>query len=193
MVEKIASKYNISLELTPYRYQFTGNNRNVSVSAVNDLDISGASCSQQVKFSSVSVRPKYDNIFTIKRARILSTGAAGLRAPEGGLACLISFGLIDEDDSTLISRLFLRIKEWNEWEDINVDLRPFETVHTFTDEEKLKSLSYRIGQVVTKFYIDDYNIQSAYIGQYVTPVLNLDVETAGMVNHDTIADTYYIF
>lgn len=193
MAEKIASKYNISLELTPYRYQFTGNDRNATVSSVNDLDISGALCSQQVKYTSVSARPKYDNIFTIKRARILSTGAAGLRAPEGNMACLISLGLIDEDDNTLMSRLFLRLMEWNEWEDVNVDLRPFDTLHTFTDEEKLKSLSYRIGKVVTKFYIDDYNIQSAYIGQYVTPVLNLDVETAGMVNYDSIGDKYYIF
>lgn len=190
---QIAGKYNISMDLTPYQYEFTGNNRNVLINkSAPDFVISGASCSQ-IKNFSISVRPKYDNVFTITKARLISSGAAGLRTPESKLAGIINFVLIDENNTKDLSRVFLRIREWNEWEEINVDLFPFNTELIFNDEETKHALSYKIAYTATSFRVDDYNIQSAYIGQTFTPTLQLEVKTAGMVNYDSVFNKYEIF
>lgn len=192
-MDKIAGKYNISMDLTPYQYEFTGNNRNALINkSAPDFVISGALCSQ-IKNLSTSVRPKYDNVFTITKARLISSGAVGLRAPEGIIAGIVNFVLIDENNTKDLSRVFLRIREWNEWEEINVDLFPFNTELIFNDEETKHSLSYKISYTATSFRVDDYNIQSAYIGQTFTPILQLEVKTAGMVNYDSIFNKYEIF
>lgn len=190
---QIAGKYNISMDLTPYQYEFTGNNRKVLINrSAPDFVIAGAFCSQ-IKNFSISVRPKYDNVFTITRARLISSGAVGLRTPESGTAGIINFVLIDENNTKDLSRVFLRLREWNEWEDINVDLHPFNTELIFNDEETKHALSYKIAYTATSFRVDDYNIQSAYIGQTFTPTLQLEVKTAGMVNYDSVFNKYEIF
>lgn len=189
---EIAGKYNLSFVLNSCRYQLTGNNRNAFVSPPTPPGerFFGAICSQINKWS-ISARPKYENVFKILRARIIPSGAEGLRAPEGMPAGIVNFEITD-DNNTVYSKIFLRLMKWGEWEDINVDLMPFEK-EGFSDEAKKNSLAYNIFYQVTKFNIDDYNIQSAYIGEYVTPVLQLEVKTAGMVNYDSLDDEYTIF
>lgn len=192
-MSSIAGKYNISMDLTPYQYEFTGNNRNALINkSAPDFVIAGALCSQ-INNASTSVRPRYDNVFTITRARLISSGAPGLRTPEGRIAGVINFTLIDENNTKDLSRVFLRIREWNEWEEINVDLFPFNTELIFNDEETKHALSYKIAYTATNFRVDDYNIQSVYIGQTFTPILQLEVKTSGMVNYDSIFNKYEIF
>ena len=180
----IAGIYRISAKLNA-QYTLTGNDRDAdfTISAPDvPLDLSCTSSS-----TTAYVKPIYDGILKIKRVRLVSAGAPGLQRPELHRAANFNLSVDAADENGIYTNLdsvIIKIDNWNEWNNVNHDLRPFKTYFTFTDSQinQHKPVTLFARYMNSEFYCDDYNLQAAYIGQTFTPYLEMEIEsTAGMV------------
>lgn len=179
----IANKYCISAKLNA-QYTFTGNDRDADFTIASPdvpLDLSCTSSS-----TTAYVKPLYDCILNIKRVRIVSAGAPGLQRPELHRAANFNLSVASADENGIYTNLdsvIIKIDNWNERSDVNHALRPFKTHFNFTDAQvnQHKPVTLFARYMNSEFYLDDYNLQSAYVGQTFTPYLEMEIETAGMV------------
>lgn len=179
----IAGKYNVSAKLNA-QYEFTGNNRDATFSISSPdatLDLSCISSS-----TSAFVAVMYDCRVKIKRVRLVSAGAPGLQRSETHRAGSFVLALQAADENgiyTTLDSVVVKIDNWNEWTATNFDLRPYKTPFNFTDAQvtQHKPVKFCALYLNSSFYCDDYNVQSAYVGKTFTPWLEMEIETAGMV------------
>lgn len=173
----IIGKYNVSI-VTNAQFTYNDNNRDAqfSPSAPNVLAQSYCAQNQTNGFALCC----YDADVIIKRARIIPSGGFGTQPPEKKRAAQVFLKLVKSDLTELDTRL-LKFQSWGEWNDVNATLRPYKTQTTWTDEEinKHKPVFFCIGYVLTYFNVDDYNIGDAYKNQTMTPILEMELETAG--------------
>lgn len=129
------------------------------------------------------------NDTTIKRARIVPRGGAGLLASPGTLAgqLFLNAYAIDPDDSSRITldSVHLDFLEWGEWENVNAVLKPYKNLGSIGILPGACSLF--ISGAAAKFTADDFNIQEDYVGLGVQALLELEIETAGLSDSDTHA------
>lgn len=178
----IAGKYNIAFAVSNAQYTFTNNDRDAQFTPTSPNVVNNATCTQLNKQS--FALPMYENELKIKRARLISSGAPGLQSPEGKRAAQVLLRLVSSDLTEEFCVLFLKFRLWNEWTEVNGVLRPYEYKnHVFTDGEitQHKPVYFSVGYISTYFNVDDYNLQTAYEGQTVTPILEMEMETSGMV------------
>ncbi len=64
----------------------------------------------------------------------------------------------------------ITVENWNEWQDLDI---------RFLYTKRTKEKFFDIGFKNLEFEIEDFNIQTAYIGKLVTPVIQLWIDTAG--------------
>lgn len=180
-MSEVASKYDLVINITNAQHTFTGNNRNAHFVASAPELITAANCTQ-IFAPSAQALAMGENDFTIKYARIISSGAAGVQTPELSRASQLNFGLCKQDGTELDSVL-LKFQNWNEWTEINAVLRPYKSKPTWLDAEIINHKPvYFSPKVQYSYYnVDDYNINSAYVGQTFSPVLEMIVETSGML------------
>ena len=186
-MEEIQGKYLIK-SIIPETYTLTGNDRNAELLAANDSILSISTVSKPYQSTSGDCI-KYENNFVIKRARIYAAGGAGMQPEYNGDYAAILWLFISQlyDGSGKNLKAFvLRFPKWGEWIEINNIVKPHETTpdpwtgtHADTHPCRLK-----LGQG-SRFTFDDYNVQSDYIGQDVTPVLEMEVYTGGMIDMQT--------
>ena len=184
---KIAGTYNITIALSNAQYTFTGNDRAAQFTPSSPDVLNPAYCSQLN--AQQAVAGLYETEIRIKRARVISSGAPGLQAPEGLRACQLLLSLAKQDGTNEFDSIFLKINNWNEWTDINGTLSPSKGAEPALWDDVCKPVFFFIKYLNTYFNVDDYNLQSAYIGQTFKPILELEIDTAGMV--DTYA--YKVF
>lgn len=124
-----------------------------------------------------------NNVLRVKRARLRTPGAEFLRAPADQMFCSRlklqpceggSYDAIPAD------KMYLYFTRFNEWEEKDVNY--------FTDKilnRGFQDYSFYIdGGVMnnpTFIAYDDYNVQSAYVGQGFGLYLDLEIDTAGIV------------
>lgn len=173
----IAGKYNVSI-VTNAQFTYNDNNRSAQFSPASPDVISNANCAQ-INGTGYALAC-YDANITIKRARIIASGGFGTQAPESKRAAQIFLKLVKSDFTELDTRI-LKIQKWDEWQEINATLRPHKTQTTWTasEETRHKPVYFCIGFVNTYFNVDDYNIAAAYKNQTMTPILEMEIETAG--------------
>lgn len=176
---KIAGKYNLAFAISNAQYTFTDNDRDAVFYPSSPNVVNSASCTQLNVQTTAA--PMYENEIRILRARIISSGAPGVEPPEGKRAAQVLLRLCTNDLSKEFCLLFLKFRKWNEWTEINGVMRPFETPHIFTDAEITihKPVYFSVAYANTYFQLDDYNLQSAYVGQTFTPILEMEVDCAG--------------
>lgn len=182
-MERIAGIYNLSLVIQNAQYTFTDNDRDATFSPSSPNVLASAACSQ-LNLQAYAL-PRYEAELVIKRARIISSGAPGMQAPEGKRAAQIALTLKSADLADTFCTSFLKIQKWNEWTEINARLKPFEFKnHTFTPSEiaRHKPVYFCIDYMNTYFNVDDFNLQAAYAGQTTTPILELEIDTSGMID-----------
>ena len=174
---KIQGSYVLRISLNEFTtsFAFASNDRCkiLHPSAAFQPDIrlsSGETLNQSVLFIK-------DNIINIKRAKIVTYGAEDLRTGFDSLsytnrASVLMLGIAAVGDlNPQNGSLVLNFDKFNEWIDFNYKYKAVDsspdffrfTVNTFSD-----------------LCIDDYNIQSSYIGQSFVPELVLDVDTSGV-------------
>lgn len=140
----------------PLTYTFTGNDRGSSVTASADSLLTFVNTGSKL---STDPNPMLGGgSVRIVGARVLPTGAEGLSAPEALPAAALKMSVGGE-------RFDINVTRYGEW-----DRKDF-TVHGSSEGVEIEA-----GSVVN---IDDYNLQDAFVGESVTFVLELMVESVG--------------
>lgn len=172
--QQIYGNYTISSNLTANFpvYNFTGNNRNANRSPnVPTVNFVCSSVGDKVDVNFITQNKIY-----FKRARLITPGCEGLRAGLNALAASLVFSAIEKDGVLDNNHSFtLNFKRFNEWENLNFFYEPY-----FGKILKTEECSFRLALPPSGFNIDDYNIQSAYIGQPLSLWLEMEIDTNGI-------------
>lgn len=186
---KIAGSYFVHFEIPGTEYTFTGNARNAQFhptagdkrADMRALNSSGSNTA--VKFIT-------QNSITIKRARIVGAGAPGLQAGNASpfLACRVSlFAGVDHGEGEPVDRLdstHISLMNWGEWQDVNKTFTPYDNAAALESLPQICDL-FIDGGANSLFWCDDFNLQEDFAGQTVKPILELEIDTAGMYDTDT--------
>lgn len=181
-MSKILGKYILRASLEDFTtgFTFSGANRNTRLNVSDDVmlsfdcsDLSDGTTNSDLSFNS-------NAILKIRRARIITTGAVGLRSAVGGTAARLFLTAHDANDtaSDEIGTMCLMLDEYNVWSPVNIDFIP----KTHANDNYFLAADKTVGLVNTFLSIDDFNIQNDYIGETFKPYLELEVDTAGMYN-----------
>lgn len=163
--------YRLLAEL-PLSYTFTGEARDASVTLADNQTlrlIPKNSLVSRATFKPSGITPVPSNI-TFVRARLVASGAPGLEPAVGSFAGQLALHF---KGATKNSATFtLGFTKWNEWE------QPM--VSAVTGECDGDSIGLELLASGTVLTLDDYNVQEAYVGQDVTPILEIEVECDGI-------------
>lgn len=153
-------------------YKFKGNNRNAYISP-NNISVSFGcnSVGDNVEINFIT-----QNKIFIKRARLLTPGCEKLRAGFNSRAARLFFKAIEKDGVLENNNYFcLTFSRFNEWEDFNFFYEPY-----FDNLLKAEECLFKMELPPSSISIDDYNIQSAYIGQPISLWLEMEIDTNGL-------------
>jgi hypothetical protein len=157
-------------------FEFTGADRNTELSPASDF-ILNLACADINRPVNTAVSLISNNVLNIKAARILTPGAVGLRGALNSQVAasitIIGRAAADVTAETLGGFTFA-LDHFNEWQDVNVKYLPAKVNENYF---------LSINKDYTKFFIDDYNIQDDYIGQNFTAVLEMLIDTAGVLDN----------
>lgn len=179
--KQIQGKYFLQADI-PASYTLTGENR-AGTMGVNDItelvvdSINAPAVSNRVVFP-------VENVVTIKRVRLVANGGPGIQGGVNHYAgqFIISMATTDADNNVIkFDSCPVIIPNWGEWYDINMVLRPFKRTGGNTSAEFVGMAIEKTLDSLAMFYVDDFNIQDDFIGQGVTPILQMEIETAGLV------------
>lgn len=176
--QKIAGKYTLWGIVPNCSYEFTGSNRAASFGITGDREEMNMKALNSLSVDS-NVWPEIGAGVKIKRAKIEPSGAFGLQPPQGERAAGLFLGLVYTDGDgnlQLIDEISLQFDKWGEWCNIDKTLKAYNE----NIDPAPSSCKFSIYPSSAFFKCDDFNLQEDYIGQTVTPVLVLEVETAGM-------------
>ena len=192
----VAGKYSIVCKLpfgvdgTAAAYEFAGNNRDASFTAsIPDKILETVCISSDLNGGFAAFGKENDLI--ILRARLNPEGAEGLNCSPGKLAGRFYLGLrkglsgFGPDGVTMGAELDvikLSFKNWGEWVDVKGVMRPYknENVDWSDTPDWARCCRLAFYSHNSIFTCDDYNANSAYIGQPLTPTLELQIEAPGI-------------
>lgn len=178
---KVASKYDLVINIPNAEFTFAKNNRDANFTITAPELVTAANCTQ-IFAPSAQAYALAENDFTIKYARVISSGAAGVQPPKLKRAAQIGLNLTKQD-GTFITAAILKFQNWNEWTEINCVMRPHENKTVTWDPAEIaifKPVFFSLSVQNSYFNVDDYNIAAAYVGEKFSPVLEMIVETSGM-------------
>jgi hypothetical protein len=177
--KQIQGNYNIIAEFTGAFMPpptIANNNRSKGVGATVSIAldfkcVTEKSASQSVEFI------KQNKIF-IKRGRVITGGAEGLRT---GITNMFAAEITIEDvggGMSMQNKQYVNLKfpHFNEWTEFNIAFEPYLRTN---DENDIVDL--HIAYPVTDIHYDDFNIQSAYEGEGITLFIELEIDTAGII------------
>lgn len=177
-------------------YTLTGANRHATFDIGNQDKVIGAFVlANDVIISPVKGYLNYENLCTIKRARLIPSGAYGVRPGPASLAARLNIAVVagidgkklDNTDGDTLTSFSLYFENWDEWTEFNINVEPFKTEVNWDEyqhDADKKPCSFKILEHAQFFSVDDYNLQSAYIGQDIIPFIDFEIETAGIVLQD---------
>lgn len=176
-MSKILGKYNIYADVSALvnSYQFTNGDRNVELQATADGMLTFY-CSDINRPVNRSVTFSKDNVLKIRRARIITDGAPGLQSNTSPAASVLLIAKNTNDVSAdPLGGVMMSFANYNEWQDFNIDfLQSGATGSNFY---------FMLDHTYSKLNVDDYNIQDAYVGETFKATLQLEVDTAGLIDN----------
>lgn len=179
---KIKGNYIISFDLgqvvTGNSFTFTNSDRNTHLpygTGITGLwylkDIEDRYNYRTVHFNS-------QNAINVKRARLRTAGAEGLRPAVSSIyAAIVQFRLFRDlalSDPLPDNDQIINFTKYNEWE--NVDLS-WTTPNAVDENTK----AYHLGFRAVDLGFDDFNLQASYVGESFNPFIDLEIDTAGMI------------
>lgn len=181
MANKIQGRYLLVGDLGG-AYELTGANRDAEMALTTDDPIN------LVAVNNKGARAVYlcANVKTkILRVRLRSPQGPGINSakPTAG-AVVISFcSMLLGVKDTELDAAKIAIPTWGDWIDVNLDIEPYKTAYNWTDGQiaQNKPVGAFIGYN-SALKIDDFNVQDDFIGQTVGAVLDLEIETAGVID-----------
>lgn len=181
----IRGKY-VVYSFLPITYTLTGNDRQARFNFDDTQDEIKLKAQNAPSDPVYGVQLVTENDVTIKRARIVPRGGAGLLASPGTLAGQLFLNAYTKDadnNRITLDSVHLDFLQWGEWENVNAVLKPYK--NTGSAEDLPRACSVFISGAAAKFTADDFNIQEDFIGQGVQALLELEIETAGLSDSDT--------
>lgn len=179
--KQIQGKYFLQAKI-PISYTLTGANRQGAF-GLNDItelvvdSINAPSVANRVVFP-------VEHIVTIKRVRIVANGGPGIQVGVNHYAgqFVLSMARDDGDGNIIIfDECPVIIPNWGEWYDINMILRPYKRTGGDTSAEFVGMAIDKTLDTLAMFYVDDFNLQADFVGEGVSPILQMEIETAGLV------------
>lgn len=186
----IAGNYFVRFLVPDTEYEFTGNDRNATFtpSAAGSKIVTAYATNSDALNAPILLPIQSE--FRIKRVRLVGVGAECLKPGTGSpyLAGKISIGCGIEDPDNPPSALVLdainiTVTRWGEWEDTNKVLRPFKNMSALELSNYIAAQLF-VNLNPTEFYCDDYDIETAFVGEKVKPLLEMEVSAAGL--YDTL-------
>ena len=176
--QKIKGTYTIRASINDLvnGYQFTGVDRNAQLDAADDFMLL-AKCDDIDRPLNTAVSFISNNVLNIKAARIITSGAAGLRAALNSsiAAALTLIGrATNSATAEALGGFTFGMDYFNEWQELNIKYVP----------KKVNDNYYlSVDHAYSKLFIDDYNVQDDYLGQTFTATLELLIDTAGVLDN----------
>lgn len=181
---KIQSKY-VLRAVTDESYTLTGNDRNAIITKAADAVLETFDLNKTLN-AIKSDGFYFGNTLNIKRARVYLAGGQGMQpAADGTLAAYLALNITQLYDGSgpKLARFFLNIPKYEEWFDVNAIIKPYEsTPDPWTGTLADKHICRLMLESTSKFSFDDFNVQTDYVGQDVIPVIELEIETAGIID-----------
>lgn len=157
-------------------FSFTGADRNTELSAPADFMLN-LRCADIDRPINTSVSLISNNVLNIKSARILTPGAAGLRpalnSQTAGTFTVIGRASNDVAAEALGGFTF-GLDLFNEWQDVSIRYLP---------KKVNENYFLSIDKNYTRLFVDDYNVQDEYVGQTFGAVLEMLVDTVGVLDN----------
>lgn len=179
--KQIQGKYFLQANI-PTAYTLTGAYRagSMGVNDVTELVV------QSINAPGVSNRVYFpvEHLVTIKRVRIVANGGPGIQGGVNHYAGQFILSMARDDGEGNVNKFDecpVIIPNWGEWYDINMSLKPFKRTGGDTSAEFVGMAIEKTFGSVAMFYVDDFNIQDDFVGQGITPILQMEIETAGLV------------
>lgn len=161
-------------------YTYTNADRAASIGFPNECKLSFSQLDPQAPGGlGAPVREFFCNVkAVIKRARLFTPGSPGVHGAKDTIAAAIQLwpycydGLTETDAANVLQ---LRFTDYNEWQEFGTAIEAFELAKLWPRY----NLRIKAGSpsVLT---VDDYNLQSAYEGESLYAMLQMEIDTAGM-------------
>lgn len=175
----IQGKYSIYAFPNNASYTLTGAARSASFSVSNPPVELTTKCISAPNGNN-AIAFYVENVIKIKRFRVRMNGAPGIQAGINHTAAKfrLLFGRMDADDNLYIyDSVYIEVPNFGEWVESNQIVEPFKRVGGNDDYDYLQII---IDPDNSIFYVDDFNIQEDYVGQGITPIIEMEIETAGL-------------
>lgn len=189
-VYTIVCKLPFGADGTGTAYTFTGNDRTASFSASFPDKILKTVCTSSDLGGGFAAFGKEKDI-VITRAKLNADGAEGLNCSPGELAGRFYLGLRKGmtgfyPDGVMMGEeldvIKLSFKNWGEWTNVNGVLRPYKNKNIDwsdrPEHERLCRLAFYYQNSI--FTCDDYNANPAYVGEALSPTLELEIKVPGI-------------
>lgn len=177
--QEIQGKYLLYCFITNSSYTLTGADRagNFGITGTaQELDVEAISANN----ANPAIVCNIENLLTIKRIKIEANGGPGIQAGVNHFAAKFDLMLGRDDGNgnfVVYDKRKVNIPNWGEWFDLNLTLKPWKKLY---NDSTFNFLAFSIDPATAAFYVDDFNIQSDYVGQGITPILYMEAETAGI-------------
>lgn len=206
---KVLGKYLVSWipqNNTENYYKLTGNNRRakIKLQSYNDDEFKFTSISMygyDVFGSEEEIKKRSRNPLLyiqgnsrikIIRAMALLNGAEGARPALNAAAANVALNYVSLYQYTELARIKFILPEYNKWYELNFELfnspsyrgMSIGSYFIFSPDEvkkeEIDGVETEVNVEHNFFTIDDFNLQSVYIGEKVFPNLIMEIEAAGM-------------
>lgn len=210
---KVLGKYLVSWipqNKTENYYTLTGNNRRakIKLQSYNNDEFKFTSISmygynvfgseEEIKKQSRNPLLYIQGNSRIKiiRAMALLNGAEGARPALNAAAANVALNYMSLYQSTELARIKFILPEYNKWYDLNFELfnspsyrgTSIGSYFIFSPDEvkkeEIDGVETEVNVEHNFFTIDDFNLQSVYIGEKVFPNLIMEIEAAGMQDNE---------
>lgn len=159
--------HRLAVSLDSDTHTFAGNDRaaHIDISADKNVDMHLLS---DIRGSKALLG--INSNVAIVRARLVAAGAPGLDVVDrpAGTVKIHFKGDVSGESATTV----LTFMKWNEWTTMGI------TTGTGGCVGASASMVVEAG---SSFGLDDYNIDSAYVGEAVYPIIELEVDTSGII------------
>lgn len=156
-------------------YQFTGTDRDANIIHSTGYFLLWELKAIEDRYNYRTAHFVANNKIKIKRARLSTPGAVGLRAAVNRPSSIVSLSSCDDVPQSLGDPpIVLKFSRFNEWEDFDLTFMSDKAISAGMNGFYLEVSDLRL-------WIDDYNIQTAYVGETFGLILEMEIDTAGMV------------
>lgn len=186
----IRGTYNLKVDLSTLTssFSFTGNNRQTYLTPSSDNVLTfRCETPQPILDNRILFLPQ--NKLTVKRARVITLGAPGLNPSKDDYAFKGVIYACDANNSVYsnLGTFGMTIPFYNEWQTIDQEF-----LMSKENAELVNYYTFNAGNNDIVLSVDDYNIQTAYIGESFKPILEIEIDTAGLHPYTSL-NPYEVF